>query len=94
MTQLEEDLMTIVDVCDAMARRADWMKNPSLEHGAIWDAHDIAHVLAGGDLTRGSWTALRSALEQPDPFGYFGPAWPDVRLRMADVLARAEEMTR
>jgi hypothetical protein len=92
MTQLderEEQLMTIIDFCNEMASdiRGDWT-DPRTQCRAIWDAHDLAHVLLGGDRTR-SWTYLRAML-QPVPDYAPTPAWTDVRMRMATLLKEME----
>ena len=90
------DLMTCLDVCDAMAHLM--MSEPAgsesayCAHLAIFDVHDVANVLTGGDSMQG-WGLLRGFIaDTEDKKGSYGPAWPDVRSRMADVLARAERM--
>lgn len=91
--QLRADYMTIIDFCDAMARAFTEHHRGGLKYMvyAVRQAHDIAHVLEGGDKTL-SWHTVRGLLESSDTNRQFGPAWPDVRLRMVDVLARAEEV--
>lgn len=100
--QLIEDLVTCIDVCEAMARAIDCLVCRTNEIGgeefdrlqnlifAIRQVHDVAHLLTGGErMSR--WIAVDELVEHDDPD--FGPAWPDVRRRMADVLQRAERMT-
>lgn len=79
------DLMTIIDFCNEMA--IDIKPHYSIMLRAIEDAHDLAHVLLGGDRIR-SWRYLEVVLQaQPE----YNPTatWPDVRLRMAEVFHRA-----
>lgn len=94
MSGLEDDFMTIIDFCDAMARAFTETHRGGLRYMAfaVSQAHDIAHVLEGGDRML-SWHTVRGILED-NPQWEFGPAWPDVRQRMTDVLKRAEEMTK
>lgn len=86
--------LTIIDFCDAMAQRYLSVLRGGVRYmSAIRQAHDIAHVLEGGPRTL-SWHTVTGLCGPQQVEQDFGPAWPDVRLRMADVLARAEEMTR
>ena len=92
-TQLEDDLMAIIDFCHEMGTsiRADW-SDPRNECRAIWDAHDIAHVLTGGDARDDAWRDAHLALKhRPDDDENLSEAWPDVKRRMVDVIQRAEE---
>lgn len=84
----EEDLVTLLDFCDAMASsiRGDW-SDPRTQCRAIWDAHDIGHVLMGGDTTS-SWSHAREVLRWDDGMG---EAWPDVVHRMSALIRRLEE---
>lgn len=92
--QLRDDLVTCIDFCDGvgLAIAAGWDDITILLDG-ICEAHDIAHVLTGGDRTM-DWTTVLFLVadgdDQDNPA--FGPAWPDVRRRMAEVIARAEGM--
>ncbi|MBI5289944.1 MAG: hypothetical protein HY873_13305 [Chloroflexi bacterium] len=90
MTRLE--LLTLIDFCDQMATRirADWT-DPRRECRAIWDAHDMAHVIHGEDRVR-TWQDMEAVLALPDDEGGFGEAWPDVRRRTYDLLCRLREV--
>lgn len=86
--QVRADLITCIDFCDAMVWGIDrGGDDVSVLTLAIRDAHDIAHVLEGGDKTR-DWNTVKWLCEQDDPA--FGPAWPDVRRRMAELIERLE----
>lgn len=86
----EEDLIILIDFCEEMATRIrnDW-SDPRTECRAIWDAHDMAHFLTGGDRTRKDWGHVRlfarDSTEDKD-----GASWPDVRRRLLDLYNRLE----
>lgn len=82
----EADLMTLIDFCNGMADRirGDWSDPRS---DAIWDAHDMAHVILGGDRQRKDWMNAR-VLARPDDS--LGEAWEDVYRRMEDLIRRLE----
>lgn len=73
-----EDLMTIIDFCNEAAGVG------SVE--AIRDAHDIAHVLLGGDKTR-EWLFISNWLNLAAPRNCT-QAWPDVQDRMSVLFER------
>lgn len=80
MTTLTEDLMTIIDFCHEMILRYPTGPIPEIQY-----CHDMAHVILGGDKTR-EWDfaeAMEWSVGATD-------AWPDVKRRMADVIAKAE----
>lgn len=75
------DLMTIMDFCDAMAARTPFARMMhALAHRVTDDSErwvdlELVEALAGiGD-------------EESD---LYGPAWPDVRRRMLDLLERVQ----
>lgn len=83
----EDDLMTLIDFCNEMATsiRSDW-SDPRSECRAIWDAHDMGHVVLGGDRVRNPWGyAHGQLLDDPE---YPSQQWPDVRLRMTELHDR------
>ena len=73
------DLTTIVDFCNEAAGVG------AVE--VIRDAHDIMHVLTGGDRTR-EWGWMNDWLGLLSPRNKT-PAWLDVRFRMRAVYLRA-----
>lgn len=84
----EADLMTLIDFCNGMADRIrGWWSDPRSECRAIWDAHDMAHVILGGDRQRKDWMNAR-AFARPDDS--LGEAWEDVYRRMEDLIRRLE----
>lgn len=83
MPSLTDDLLTLIDFCNEMAR-----SEFSTARQAIRDCHDIGHVLTGGDETRFPWKAIQSHLRRQLPA--LTPAWPDVSRRMVALLARME----
>lgn len=87
---ITDDLITIVDFCNEMATsiRGDW-SDPLSECRTIWDAHDIAHVLTGGDRKIADWSHARAFSNGDDEDDRFSASWPDVRRRMAEVIKRA-----
>jgi len=76
---LIEDLVTIVDFCNEAAGVE------AVE--VIRDAHDIMHVLTGGDRTR-EWGWMNDWLGLLSPRNKT-PAWLDVRFRMSAVYLKA-----
>ena len=88
-----DDLITLVDFCNEMATiiRGDWADirgdwtDPRTECRAIWDAHDLAHFLTGGDAQR-DWTYIRSAsmFDSGD-----GPGIREVMGRVRELIERA-----
>lgn len=83
--QQRDDLVTIVDFCDAMARLED-VPRFMLEH-AIFVCHDIAHVLLGAEPTD-DWLDFKWLIGNR----LIGELPYDVRRRMAEVIERAEAM--
>lgn len=66
----EADLMTLIDFCKGMADRIrGWWSDPRSECRAIWDAHDMAHVILGGDRQRKDWMNARAFVGR-DGFGH------------------------
>jgi len=77
---LVADLETLIDFCNEAAG--------SGAKEVIRDAHDIMHVLLGGDKTR-EWDWVADWLLLPTNPRWTTEAWPDVKIRMLDVFARA-----
>lgn len=74
------DLETLIDFCNEAAG--------SGAKEVIRDAHDIMHVLFGGDRTR-EWAWVADWLNLPTNPRWTTDAWPDVKIRMLDVFVRA-----
>ncbi len=85
------DLVTIVDFCNEMATsiRNDYT-DPRSEARAIWDAHDMAHVLTGGDRTRKPWSVDWTLGDGEFDEEQFSPAASDVFRRMKELRDRME----
>ena len=88
----QDDLMTIIDFCDAMAHGQPYeVIDASRE--MIQKAHALAHKITD-DSER---PVVLRRLEQfftatgDDKAKYLGPAWPDVRRRMLGLIARVQE---
>ncbi len=81
MTTTEEDLMTIIDFIHDVVLR--YPEGPLPE---VADAHDLAHVLLGGDKTR-EWD-FEVALDW-DVGG--AESWPDVKRRFLAVLGKVDQ---
>jgi len=80
MSDTKDDLMTIIDFCHELVLR--YPMDPLPE---IADCHDLAHVILGGDKTR-EW-------DFEDAMAWdvgATEAWPDVKYRMAGILAARE----
>lgn len=90
-TQILAGLITCIDVCDAMAQMylGNEQRGGIRYMSVVRQVHDIAHVLAGGDKTL-SWHTVKAMIEHEDERAAFGPAWPDVRRRMAELIERLE----
>lgn len=88
MTTREEDLVTLLDVCDVVAWRLSYSDGDRhYSYGqALFDAHDMAHVLTGGDAIRAQWPAFAAVLMEQDRWD--PPSFPDVAERAHDLLAR------
>lgn len=82
-----EDLVTIIDYCNEMAARirSDWT-DPRTECRAIFDVHDMAHALTGGDVTRAPWNYAKGWAEDEDDYGT--AAWADVIRRFDELHSR------
>lgn len=77
-----DDLMTIIDFCDAMAR---------CEPNAVALAHELAHRLSDETDRYVNFRRLKKYADSPDWLSSLhGPAWPDVRRRMLDLLERTQ----
>lgn len=74
-----QDLEAIVDFCNEAAGVG--------AQEVIRDAHDIMHVLLGGDRTR-AWCWMSDWLDLYTPRNCT-QAWPDVRIRMTEVFKKA-----
>lgn len=95
MADTSEDMVTLLDVCDVVAHRLwDPKRLPTsgyramreLHLRAVIEAHDMGHVLTGGDATRRPWGAFEAALTYRilgDP-----PAIEDVVERATALLSR------
>ena len=81
LTAENRDLLCIIDFCHEVAHGKGSL--------AIMDAHDIAHVLLGGDRTR-KWEWAKDWTSQPKPRDVT-QAWPDVRVRMKELIERLEK---
>lgn len=79
LSQSESDLMAIVDFCNEAAGVG--------AQEVIRDAHDIMHVLLGGDRTR-AWCWMSDWLDLYTPRNCT-QAWPDVRIRMTEAFKKA-----
>lgn len=82
--QLVDDLVTLIDVCDAggIETGADWT-DPRWAVRAIYDAHDLAHTRTGGDSHRKPWADLRAFCTEESINA-------DVRQRVLALLDRTE----
>lgn len=87
-----EDLMTLLDFCNEAAWWVNDMwhpagnSSPKPEVDAIRDAHDMAHVILGGDRTR-DWIAFADAITGwPEDMGT--EAWPDVQRHCLALFQR------
>ena len=79
------DLLTLIDFCNLVIVT---IYSDYDSRCAIRDAHDMAHVLTGGDRAR-DWTSIKYVLKYDE--GYWPEsAGPDVRLRMRELLERLE----
>lgn len=78
--QLLADARVLLDFCNEAAG--------SGAKEVIRDAHDVMHVLLGGDKTR-EWAYVADWLLLPTNPRWTTEAWPDVKIRMLDVFARA-----
>lgn len=101
MTTIAEDLMTIIDFCNEIrASEESNLGDKWYDMTSLAEAHDIAHVLMGGDSvvsppygsdTKWHFSKIMCKEEDGDLWGHTD-AWPDVRRRMADVITKAEGM--
>lgn len=84
---IQDDLITLIDAADYAASviRNDW-QDPRIEVRAIWDCHDLAHVLTGGDGHRRPWRFLSDLFYYPDGAG--ATSYSDVRERVLALLER------
>lgn len=80
MTDTKDDLMTIIDFCHELVLRYPMGPLPE-----IADCHDLAHVILGGDKTR-EWDFEEAMAWDVGAT----EAWPDVKRRMAAILAAQE----
>lgn len=78
-----DQLVTIIDFCNEMA----W-SNWTFAKQAIFDAHDVAHVLLGGDRMRDTWRFMGEATTLPDHYGT--KSFPDVKRRIQAIIAEQE----
>lgn len=73
----EQALVTLIDFADEMAQaQSDYRRS------AIYDAHDMAHVLLGGDRQRAHWHSVGLMLQEGDSAPFMSQAWPDIKRRM------------
>lgn len=79
--QLVDDLLTIVDFCHEMSHDTGFAGE---NYPEVADAHDLAHVLTGGDKTH-TWNLAFGWA--PDD-GVFTDAAPDVFRRMDELILR------